>query len=290
MRALDLLAELEHTGRVATVGEQETLSDWSGWGALPRIFEPAPAEFDYASGADWAEREAVIGNVPYGRYQRYDRVYNGDLKLSIHDHFVLKSLAMTRPGGITELITSRFTLDGKDPAARERMYDLGDLVGAVRLPAGAHHETAGTDVVTDVLFLRRWAEGEPRGDSRWLTATERILPGHEEPVSVNDYFGAHPQYVLGELRATVVGERDAAGGLVEATAAIAVTARTAGLTATPATVPGEGSRRGPGRRWRRSTSPRGHSAWTSTASPRSSRTAPRYRWTFTPTSKSAWSS
>ncbi|MGX1952604.1 hypothetical protein [Streptomyces sp. CB02115] len=206
---------------------------------------------------------------------------------------------MTRPGGITELITSRFTLDGKDPAAREWMYDLGDLVGAVRLPAGAHQETAGTDVVTDVLFLRRRAEGEPRGDSRWLTVTEQILPGHEEPVSVNDYFGAHPQYVLGELRArtgqfgpepTVVGERDAAGGLAEATAAIAATARTVGLTATPATVPGEGSRSGPGRCWRRSTSPRGHSAWTSTAGPRSSRTAPRYRWTFTPTSKSAWSS
>ncbi|MEU9927278.1 hypothetical protein OH791_37855 [Streptomyces anulatus] len=247
MRALDLLADLEHTGRVATVGEQETLSGWSGWGALPRIFEPAPAEFDYASGADQADREAVIGNVPYGRYQRYDRVYNSDLKLSIHDHFVLKSLAMTRPGGITALITSRFTLDGKDPAARERMYDLGDLVGAVRLPAGAHHETAGTDVVTDVLFLRRRAEGEPRGDSRWLTATERILPGHEEPVSVNDYFGAHAQYVLGELRArlgpfgpepTVVGERDAAAGLAEATAAIAATARTAGLTATPTAPPG----------------------------------------------------
>ncbi|MEU3703621.1 hypothetical protein AB0E82_15165 [Streptomyces anulatus] len=105
----------------------------------------------------------MIGNVPYGRYQRYDRVYNSDLKLSIHDHFVLKSLALNRPGGITALITSRFTLDGKDLAARERMYDLGDLVGAVRLPAGAHHETAGTDVVTDVLFLRRRAEGEPGG-------------------------------------------------------------------------------------------------------------------------------
>ncbi|MFE1824355.1 DEAD/DEAH box helicase family protein [Streptomyces anulatus] len=369
MRALDLLAELQRTGRAATAEEQETLSGWSGWGALPRIFEPPPAEFDNVSGADRAEREAairwtaldpprqrlrellsdaewadarrntlnahytdpslaaavwegvqqlgfdgghvlepssgsgiyiglapadttvpvemtgvevegrtaemsrhlypdatvitagfeetaftdpfdaVIGNVPYGRYQRYDRVYNSDLKLSIHDHFVLKSLALTRPGGITALITSRFTLDGKDPAARERMYDLGDLVGAVRLPAGAHQETAGTDVVTDVLFLRRRAEGEPRGDSRWLTATEQILTGHEEPVSVNDYFGAHPQYVLGELRArlgqfgpepTVVGERDAAAGLAEATAAIAATARTAGLTATPATVPGEG--------------------------------------------------
>ncbi|MEU2409357.1 hypothetical protein ABZ609_34355 [Streptomyces rubiginosohelvolus] len=302
MRALDTLAELERTGRAATADEQEALAAWSGWGALPLIFEPPAAP--YTPGADQAEREAairsmaldpprqrlrellsdaewadarrntlnahytdpalaaavwegvrqlgfdgghvlepssgsgifiglspadtpvpvemtgvevegrtaamsrhlypdatiitagfeetaftdpfdaVIDNVPFGRYQRYDRVYNSDLKLSIHDHFVLKSLALTRPGGITALITSRFTLDGKDPAARERMYELGDLVGAVRLPAGAHKATAGTEVVTDVLFLRRRAEGEPRGDSRWLTATEQILPGHRSRASV----------------------------------------------------------------------------------------------------------
>ncbi|MFI1786665.1 DEAD/DEAH box helicase family protein [Streptomyces rubiginosohelvolus] len=367
MRALDTLVELERTGRAATADEQEALAAWSGWGALPLIFEPPAAP--YSPGADQAEREAairsmaldpprqrlrellseaewadarrntlnahytdpalaaavwegvrqlgfdgghvlepssgsgifiglspahtpvpvamtgvevegrtaamsrhlypdatiitagfeetaftdpfdaVIGNVPFGRYQRYDRVYNSDLKLSIHDHFVLKSLALTRPGGITALITSRFTLDGKDPAARERMYELGDLVGAVRLPAGAHKATAGTDVVTDVLFLRRRAEGEPRGDSRWLTSTEQILPGREEPVSVNDYVAAHPQYVLGELQArlgafgpepTVVGERDAAAGLTEAAAVIAATARASGLHATPTATPGEG--------------------------------------------------
>ncbi|MFK0202081.1 DEAD/DEAH box helicase family protein [Streptomyces lavendulae] len=193
--------------------------------------------------------DAVVGNIPYGRYQRYDKVHNKDLKLSIHDHFVFKSLALTRPGGIVALITSRFTLDGKDPSARERMYELGDLVGAVRLPAGAHREAAGTDVVTDVLFLRRRADGETPGDASWLTATEQVLPGVGEPVVVNDYITAHPQYVLGELRTrigpfgpevTVAGERNAAAGLAEATEAIASAARTSGLTTTPAAGPGDG--------------------------------------------------
>ncbi|MFF6946649.1 Eco57I restriction-modification methylase domain-containing protein, partial [Streptomyces lavendulae] len=193
--------------------------------------------------------DAVVGNIPYGRYQRYDKVHNKDLKLSIHDHFVFKSLALTRPGGIVALITSRYTLDGKDPSARKRMYELGDLVGAVRLPAGAHREAAGTDVVTDVLFLRRRADGETPGDASWLTATEQVLPGVGEPVVVNDYITAHPQYVLGELRTrigpfgpevTVAGERNAAAGLAEATEAIASAARTSGLTTTPAAGPGDG--------------------------------------------------
>lgn len=103
--------------------------------------------------------DAVVGNIPFGRYSRYDKVHNADLALSIHDHFVLKSLAATRPGGIVALITSRFTMDGKDTSPRERLYELGDLVGAVRLPLGAHREAAGTDVVTDVVFLRRRMPG-----------------------------------------------------------------------------------------------------------------------------------
>ncbi|MGC5401716.1 DEAD/DEAH box helicase family protein, partial [Streptomyces sp. DT20] len=367
MRALVTLAGLERTGRAATADEQEVLASWSGWGAVPQIFDPEPPEFDpkadeatrkaairwtaldparkrlrdLLSDTEWNDArrntlnahytdpalaaavwegaqglgfngghvlepssgngiyiglapsgtelpvemtgvevegrtagisrylypdaniitagfenvsftdpfDAVIGNVPFGRYQRYDRIHNKDLKLSIHDHFILKALALTRPGGITALITSRFTLDAKDPAARERMYDLGDLVGAVRLPAGAHQKTAGTDVVTDLLLLRRRIEGEQPGDSRWLTASEQHLPGHDEPVAVNDYFGAHPQYVLGELRArlgpfgpepTVMGERDAAPGVSEALAAIATSARSSGLTATPATAASQG--------------------------------------------------
>ncbi|MFC7871977.1 DEAD/DEAH box helicase family protein [[Kitasatospora] papulosa] len=186
--------------------------------------------------------DGVIGNVPYGRYKRFDKVHNADLKLSIHNHFVLKSLYATRPGGIVALITSRYTLDGEDPEPRERMYQLGDLVGAVRLPARAHAVAAGTDVVTDVLFLRRRMEGEEPGDASWLTATKRVLPGHENELAVNTYFDAHPEYVLGELRAgsrewgpevTVVGRTDQtpAESLAAAAAAITVEAQAAGLTA-----------------------------------------------------------
>ncbi|MFF0170232.1 SNF2-related protein [Streptomyces prasinus] len=186
--------------------------------------------------------DAVVGNVPYGRYKRYDKVHNADLELPIHTHFVLKSLYATRPGGIVALITSRYTLDAERPDARERMYQIGDLVGAVRLPARAHATAAGTDVVTDVLFLRRRMPGEEPGDKTWLTSRKRVLPGHDDELAVNAYFDAHPEYVLGELRAgsrewgpevTVVGRTDQAPAeaLAAAAAAIAVEARAAGLTA-----------------------------------------------------------
>lgn len=186
--------------------------------------------------------DGVVGNVPFGRYKRYDKVHNTDLSLSIHDHFVLKSLYATRPGGVVALITSRYTLDSEKPDARERMYQLGDLVGAVRLPARAHAAAAGTDVVTDVLFLRRRMPGEEPGDKTWLTSRKRALPGHDDELAVNAYFDAHPEYVLGELRAgsrewgpevTVVGRTDQAPAeaLAAAAAAISVEARAAGLTA-----------------------------------------------------------
>ncbi|MFF3256468.1 DEAD/DEAH box helicase family protein [Actinacidiphila glaucinigra] len=185
--------------------------------------------------------DGVVGNVPFGRYKRFDKVHNPDLKLSIHDHFVLKSLYATRPGGIVALITSRYTLDAESSEARERMYQLGDLVGAVRLPARAHAAAAGTDVVTDVLFLRRRMDGEEPGDAAWLTARKRVLPGHDSELAVNTYYDAHPEYVLGELRAgsrewgpevTVVGRTDQAPAeaLAAAAAAISVEAEAAGLT------------------------------------------------------------
>ncbi|MFI2764864.1 SNF2-related protein [Streptomyces echinatus] len=186
--------------------------------------------------------DGVVGNVPFGRYKRFDKVHNADLSLSIHDHFVLKSLYATRPGGVVALITSRYTMDAEKPDARERMYQLGDLVGAVRLPARAHAAAAGTDVVTDVLFLRRRMPGEEPGGKTWLTSRKRVLPGHNDELAVNAYFDAHPEYVLGELRAgsrewgpevAVVGRTDQAPAesLAAAAVAIAVEARAAGLTA-----------------------------------------------------------
>ena len=77
----------------------------------------------------------------------------------MHNHFIVKSLAMTKPGGIVAVLTSRFTLDSKDDAARQRMAELGEFLGAVRLPAGAHDDVAGTDAVTDLVMFRRHLPG-----------------------------------------------------------------------------------------------------------------------------------
>lgn len=188
--------------------------------------------------------DLAIGNVPYGRYTRFDEVHNPDLQLSIHDHFTLKALHAVRPGGIVAVVTSRYTLDAENPAARERMYAIGDLVGAVRLPRQAHRATAGTDVVTDVLFLRRRADGEEPADAAWLSSTRRVLPGHQQPVAVNDYYTANPGHVLGELRTTVgrFGPEPTVNGsavaaaedLAAAAAGIAERAHATGLAMTPA--------------------------------------------------------
>ncbi|MFJ5026124.1 DEAD/DEAH box helicase family protein [Streptomyces goshikiensis] len=187
--------------------------------------------------------DLVVGNVPFGKYSRYDKVHNKDLSLRIHDHFILKSLAATRPGGIVAVITSRHTLDNLDTRPRERLFELGDLLGSVRLPYESHMAAAGTNAVMDVLFLRRRLPGEQPGDDTWLHTRKLVLPGHEEEVRVNEYMLQHPEYVLGELRTrmnqfeprpTVIGDRDAAAGLAEAGRRIADAARAAGRTATPA--------------------------------------------------------
>ncbi|MEV5998888.1 UvrD-helicase domain-containing protein [Streptomyces griseomycini] len=161
-----------------------------------------PPEEDY---------DLVVGNVPFGKYKLRDPKYNPGRRHSIHNHFILKSLEFTRPGGIVVLITSRFTLDGTDQAhkeARERMAALGDLLGAVRLPSGAHAEAAGTPVVTDMLVFRRRAEGEPQAEADWLDNEPTILPGSRpgvtpQPIEINNYFVQHPEMVLGTPKADI---------------------------------------------------------------------------------------
>ena len=162
--------------------------------------------------------DAVVGNVPFGRFPLYDEQVNPDAKHSIHDTFILKSLAKVRPGGLVAVITSRFTLDGEDDTARRQMANMGDLVGAVRLPAGAHQEAAGTGVVTDLLvFRRRLAdENQHATDLSWLSSSKKNINGHE--IAVNDYFQRHPRNVLGELTTgrgqfsghdlTVIGDKE----------------------------------------------------------------------------------
>ncbi|MFI6686614.1 hypothetical protein [Streptomyces sp. NPDC050485] len=137
--------------------------------------------------------DASIGNVPFASVPFGDKRYPAE---SLHNGFITKELALTRPGGITLLITSRHTLDSKGDKARKQIAKYGDLIGAVRLPSGVFND-AGTSVVTDVLVLRRRADGEEPGDTKWLNAPERKIGDVRE--HVNAYFTEHPEHILGDL-------------------------------------------------------------------------------------------
>ncbi|HEY8719979.1 MAG TPA: helicase, partial [Pengzhenrongella sp.] len=140
--------------------------------------------------------DAVVGNVPFADVRLHDPRHNAGAH-SIHNHFILKSLALTRPGGMVAVLTSRYTMDGTNPAARREMNQLGDLVGAVRLPTGAHRRAAGTDVVTDLVILRRREAGAVPVSDAWETVTPRVVDG--EVVRINSYFDDHPEHILGDL-------------------------------------------------------------------------------------------
>ncbi|WP_047471784.1 DEAD/DEAH box helicase family protein [Streptomyces sp. M10] len=176
--------------------------------------------------------DVVIGNVPFAQAPFGERRYRAGGH-SLHNGFIIKQLALLRPGAYMAVITSRWTLDGEDTAARRDMSRWGDLAAAYRLPKGTFGETADTDVVADVLVFRRRAEGEEPRDLGWIEAPERELGGNA--VTVNAYFTEHPEHVLGRLttetgpygpRVTVQGDPGEAPRLLrermEATAAAAV--------------------------------------------------------------------
>ncbi|NEA53578.1 DEAD/DEAH box helicase family protein [Streptomyces sp. SID13666] len=162
--------------------------------------------------------DLTIGNVPFGQTRLPDAQDNPGEKHAIHDHFILKSLARTRPGGLVAVITSRHTMDNENESARRSMWHMADLVGAARLPEGAHEKAAGTHVVSDVLIFRRRFGDEQPGDSSWLRSQPMDLNGHQ--IRFNRYFQDHPETVLGEMTTgrgqfsdhelTVKGDKDAA--------------------------------------------------------------------------------
>ncbi|WP_327332979.1 hypothetical protein [Streptomyces anulatus] len=163
--------------------------------------------------------DAVVGNVPFARVVLYDPKHNRG-RHRIHNHFLVKSGALVRPGGVVALITSRHTLDALLAAARQELFQDADLLGAVRLPNKAFARSAGTDVVTDILILRRRIDGERPLNGDWVASTKREIDGHSLPV--NDYFAAHPEHVLGTLttrmgahgpEVAVDGDPDVAAGL-----------------------------------------------------------------------------
>ena len=115
---------------------------------------------------------------------------------SIHNHFIVKALHLVRPGGLVAVLTSRFTMDARNPAARREIASLADLVGAIRLPGGAHQRAAGTSVITDLLVLRRREPGRPPDAAAWEKTRHAELDGVQVPV--NEYFLDHPDAVLGQ--------------------------------------------------------------------------------------------
>ncbi len=150
---------------------------------------------------------AVIGNVPFGKVREFDPVHNPQGHL-IHNHFLIKSLALTAPGGYVMAITSAGTLNAMDSRARRDMHAHADLLGAVRLPGNAFTRVAGTQVVTDILVFRKRELGQPPATQlpEWLDSEKAELPAPttEDPTAtdladVNAYFSAHPENVLGTV-------------------------------------------------------------------------------------------
>ena len=136
--------------------------------------------------------DLAVGNVPFGQYKVNDKAYN-KLGFSIHNYFFAKAIDQVRPGGIVAFVTSRYTMDSKDSTARKHMAERADLLGAIRLPNNAFRANAGTDVVSDIIFLQkrdRPIDHEPD----WVQ-----LGKTEDGFAINQYFVDHPEMVLGEL-------------------------------------------------------------------------------------------
>ena len=136
--------------------------------------------------------DLAVGNVPFGQYKVNDKAYN-KLGFSIHNYFFAKAIDQVRPGGIIAFVTSRYTMDSKDSTARKHMAERADLLGAIRLPNNAFRANAGTDVVSDIIFLQkrdRPIDHEPD----WVQ-----LGKTEDGFAINQYFVDHPEMILGVL-------------------------------------------------------------------------------------------
>ena len=136
--------------------------------------------------------DLAVGNVPFGNYKVNDKAYN-KLGFSIHNYFFAKAIDQVRPGGVVAFVTSRYTMDSKDSTARKHMAERADLLGAIRLPNNAFRANAGTDVVSDIIFLQkrdRPIDHEPD----WVQ-----LGKTEDGFAINQYFVDHPEMILGEL-------------------------------------------------------------------------------------------
>ena len=147
--------------------------------------------------------DVAVGNVPFGQYQVNDRAYN-KLGFSIHNYFFAKALDQVRPGGVVAFVTSRYTLDAKNPDVRRYLAQRAELLGAIRLPNNAFRANAGTDVVSDIIFLQK-RETPIVTEPAWVHLAE-----NEDGFAINSYFVEHPEMILGRPSAesTQYGRQD----------------------------------------------------------------------------------
>ena len=136
--------------------------------------------------------DLAVGNVPFGQYKVADKAYD-KLGFSIHDYFFAKSIDQVRPGGVVAFVTSRYTMDKQSPEVRRYIAERAELLGAIRLPNTAFKANAGTEVVSDILFLQK-RDRPIVIDEDWIH-----LEKSPEGFDINSYFVEHPDMILGTL-------------------------------------------------------------------------------------------
>ena len=134
--------------------------------------------------------DLAVGNVPFGQYQVNDKAYN-KLNFNIHNYFFAKALDQVRPGGVVAFVTSRYTMDAKDSTVRRYLSQRAELLGAIRLPNNAFKANAGTEVVSDIIFLQK------RERPLDIIPEWTQIGQNEDGFAVNSYFLEHPEMVLG---------------------------------------------------------------------------------------------
>ena len=163
-------------------------------GRIARVLHPeADIRIENFRDTKLPSLDAVIGNVPFANV----KMEHDGQKFSLHDYFIAKSVDSLKPGGVLAVVTSHFTLDKQNAAAREYLAERADFLGAIRLPSDAF-KREGTSVVTDIVFLRKRATGEAahHTDPAWVETGPLTIEGAE--VAVNRYFLNHPEQVLGD--------------------------------------------------------------------------------------------
>jgi N12 class adenine-specific DNA methylase len=146
--------------------------------------------------------DLAISNIPFGDYAPFDPKLN-PRKFHIHDYFFVAAAERVRPGGLIAFITSRYTLDKQYPQVRDSIAKSCDLVGAIRLPNTAFKQNAGTEVTTDILFLRKRGPGQKPGGPDWRVS--KPTGTDENPIFLNEYYHAHPEMMLGKLERVAHG-------------------------------------------------------------------------------------